>query len=165
MTRRGSLVYYLAAGVCGSFFLAIAYYPYFVIAHGAPRQQMGRDFLFTFFFTVMLGLPALLLAAFLLRLTARRFRWTQAWQWVLAGVAAFGLVVAALGGLGFFIERGRNAMTLRTGVMFLLIGPRFLLQQPLWLPVPAAVATAYVLLLIHRAFEPGAQARAEPPSV
>jgi hypothetical protein len=163
MTRRGSLVYYLTAEVCGSLFLAITYYPYFVIAHGAPRQQMGRDILFTFFFTAMLGAADLLITAFVLRMVARRAGWTAAWQWLVAGGMVLAVVTAALGGLGFLVEQGRSMMWLRTTVLFLLIGPRFVLQQPLWLPLPAGVATAYALYLVHRAFEPRADAPAAPP--
>jgi hypothetical protein len=36
--------------------------------------------------------------------------------------------------------------------MFLLVGPMYAVQQPLWIPLPAAVATACVLFTVHRAF-------------
>jgi hypothetical protein len=37
--------------------------------------------------------------------------------------------------------------------MFVLVGPMYAVQQPLWIPLPAAVATAWVLFTVHRAFE------------
>ena len=41
----------------------------------------------------------------------------------------------------------------KVAVMFLLVGPKFVVQQSLWIPIPAAVATAWVLYSVHRAFE------------
>jgi hypothetical protein len=161
MNFRGSLAYYPAAVVCGSFFLAVSYYPYFVVAHNAPRHEMARDFLFTFFFTAILALFDLVVTAFLLRLLARRMGWARAWQWLVAGMVTFLLVTTVLGGLGVLVERGRSILWLRTPLMFLLMGPRFGLKQPLWLALPPMAATSYVLFLIHRAFEP----RLETPPV
>ena len=45
----------------------------------------------------------------------------------------------------------------KLAAMFLLVGPMYAVQQPLWIPLPAAVATAWVLFTVHRAFDPQAE--------
>lgn len=153
MTRRGTLVYYLAAVVCGSFFLAGSYYLYF-LAHGASHGHWARDFSFVFFLTIILSSGALLVASLLLRWLAQRLRWTRAWEWVVAGVALFLLTGWAFGRFGMFIDRGHDSSPWRTGVLFLLAGPMFVLKRPIWLLIPAGAATALVLYKVHSRFDP-----------
>lgn len=156
MTRRGSLAYYLAAVVCGSFFLAVSYHGSF-LASGAAREHWARDFLFVYFFTVSLGFIPQLLAAFSLRRLASRLGWTRAWQWVAAGSVLFLVVLWGLGKLGLAVEDAYFAQgfqKLKAALMFLLVGPMMATTKPMWLPVPAAAATSWVLYLVHRAFAP-----------
>ncbi len=153
MTRRGSLAYYFAAVTLGSFFLAVTYYAYFLL-HGSPRDNIGRDFLVTFFFTVMLTLLPMLLCAFLLRRAAVAVRWQSPWPWMLTGAALFFVVVQALGWLGNIVNTNRMVVPWwRMALMFILVGPMLAVKQPFWLPLPAGALTAWLLSRIHRAFE------------
>ncbi len=154
MTRRGSLAYYFCAVVCGAFFLAVCYYGH-ALAIGAPREHWARDFLVTYFFAILLAFAPLLLGAFLIRRLTTGLRWTHWWQWVLTGAAAFLALTWIVGKLSATLQTSRAVVSWwRMALLFLSIGLRYALEQPLWLPVPAAIATATVLYLINRAFEP-----------
>ncbi|HEV8383313.1 MAG TPA: hypothetical protein VGQ11_00470 [Candidatus Acidoferrales bacterium] len=152
MTRRGSLAYYFAAVTLGSFFLAVTYYIHFLL-HGAPWDHIGRDFLVTFFFTVMLTLLPMLLCAFLLRRAAVALHWHSTWPWILAGAALFLATVQSLGWLGNIVNTNRMVVPWwRMALMFILVGPMLAVKQPWWLPLPAGALTAWLLARIHRAF-------------
>jgi hypothetical protein len=152
MTRRGSLAYYFAAVTLGSFFLAVTYYLHFLL-HGAPRENIGRDFLVTFFFTVMLTLLPMLLCAFLLRRAAVAFRWSALWPWILAGALLFLALVQAFGWLGNAVQTNKLVVEWwRMALTFVLVGPMLAIKQPWWLPLPAGALTAWLLFRIHRAF-------------
>ncbi len=85
LTRRGSLAYYLAAWVCGGFFVALAL---FAAAQRAPDSGLTPDtrgFLAICFFTLIYGwLPAVVFA-FLLRRIARALEWERPWPWAISG--------------------------------------------------------------------------------
>ena len=150
MTRRGSIAYYLAAAVCGSFFLAASYYGYFLWA-GSSSQHWGRDFFFLYFFGLLFGVVPLILSAWALRRVAAWLGWRQGGQWLLAGTGIFVTVIWGLGRLGIALTDAvfPGVMTL----MPLLGGPMFAALYPPWIPLPAAIATAWVLHSVHRAFE------------
>jgi len=155
MTRRGSIAYYLAAVVCGSFFLAVSYYGS-LLWTGASRQNWGRDFLFIYVITIPLALLPQLLSAWLLRRLAWRVA-PRSWPvWLAAGTIIWLAVLWSVGQVGAAVEQIRPSpawVNLKVVVMFLLVGPMYASQQPLWIPVPAAAATAWVVFLVHRAFE------------
>ena len=153
MTRRGSLIYYFGAVTLGSFFLAATYFIYSML-QGGSRENIGRDFLFSYFFTMMLTLLPLLFCAFLLRRAAMAFRWGSPWPWMLAGAALFLAMVQALGWMGHAIQSDKMVVEWwRATLMVLLIGPTLAVKQPWWLPLPAGALTAWLLHRIHRAFE------------
>jgi hypothetical protein len=153
MTRRGSLAYYFAAVTLGSFFLAVTYYAYFLL-HGAPRDNIGRDFFAAFFFTILLTLLPTLLCAFLLRRAAVAFRWQSPWPWMLAGAALYLTFVQGMGWLGNAVDSNKMIVEWwRMALMFALVGPRLAIKSPWWLPLPAGALTAWLLYRIHRAFE------------
>ena len=153
MTRRGSLIYYFGAVALGSFFLAVTYYIYF-LSHGAPRENIGRDFLVTYFFTVMLTILPILLCAFLLRRAAVAFHWSAPWPWMLAGAALFLVVVQAFGWLGNAVQTNRLVVAWwRMALMAVLVGPMLAFRQPFWLPLPAGALTAWLLFRIQRTFD------------
>ncbi len=161
MNHRGSLAYYPAAVVCGSFFLAASYYPYLVLL--GARSGLGegsRGFLAASFFAVLLSTFPLLVWATLLRWLARRQKWTGATEWMAAGVCLFALVVGALEILARLLAPFSWPVWVDQVFPFFFAGPRFMLRFPLWLPLPAVIVTAYVLLRVHRAFEP----KPEPPA-
>jgi hypothetical protein len=153
MTRRGSLAYYFAAITLGSFFLAVTYYVHFLL-HGAPQENVGRDFLVAFFFTVMLALLPMLLSAFLLRRTAVAFRWSAPWPWMLAGAALFLALVQGLGWLGNAVQTDKMVVEWwRMALTFVLMGPMLAVKKPFWLPLLAGAFTAWLLFRIHSAFD------------
>lgn len=153
MTRRGSIAYYSAVVVCGSFFLAATYYPYF-LTQGAPTAHWARDFIVTYFFTVLVTFSPLVLVAFLLRRLARRFRWNSRWLWILTGTALFAAIVWLLGQVGEALQSTRGAVSWwRMALMFFLVGPMLALKNPFWLVIPPGALTSLVLYLIDRAFE------------
>ncbi len=154
MTRRGSIAYYLAAVVCGSFFLAATYYAYF-LAKGAGSQRWGRDFLFVYFFTIAFGFLPQLLGAWVLRRLALRLAWKGVLPWLLAGTAIWVALVWCVVQLGTAVEAWRPSpawMQVRATLLVSLIGAMYAGLQPLWIPIPAAAATGWVLYSVHRAF-------------
>lgn len=155
MTRRGSIAYYSAGIVCGSFFLAASYYGYFLWM-GASSQHWGRDFLYIYMLTIPLGLLPQLLAAWTLRRLARRFAWRSFAVWLVAGSVIWLGLLWVFGQLGTAVQATRGVPGWyypKLAAMFLLVGPMYAVQQPLWIPLPAAVATVWVLYTVHRAFE------------
>lgn len=155
MTRSGSIAYYLAAVVCGSFFLAASYYGFFLWT-GASSRNWGRDFLFIYVITIPLALLPQLLSAWLLRRLALRVAPRSLPVWLAAGTVIWLAVLWSVGQLGAAVQAIRAPAALpdaKVAVMFLLVGPMYASQQPLWIPMPAAAATAGVLFLVHRAFE------------
>jgi hypothetical protein len=148
MTRRGSLAYYLAAWICGCFFMSalvwikdLATVP---LQLATPKGAFGL--LFFCFYGFIVGAFASLVSAFLLRRIAVAARWTQAWRWTLAGAV---LAPVIIGLLGKWWQRSAD-----TAPWLLLIayGPAVVLYAGLWLAIPAGAATALVLYRIHRAF-------------
>jgi hypothetical protein len=155
MTRRGSIAYYSAGVVCGSFFLAASYYGYFQWA-GASSQSWVRDFLYIYMLTIPLGLLPQLLAAWAVRQLARHLEWRTFAIWLVAGSVIWLALLWVFGQLGVAVQATRATpgwYYTKLAAMFLLVGPMFAVQQPLWIPLPAAVATAWVLFTVHRAFE------------
>jgi hypothetical protein len=157
MTRRGSIVYYLGAVVCGCFFLAVSFYVFAVLKEGTSLEDWAKTAIIVYFFTIVFGLFPVLLGAFVLRRTMRALGWADVWRWVASGVGVFLGVLWALGVVGLWVERAYFApqyQQVKAVLMFLLVGPMMLTTKPFWLPIPAAATTAWVLFLIHRAFEP-----------
>ncbi len=155
MTRRGSIAYYLAAVVCGSFFLSASYYGFFLWM-GASSQHWGRDFLYVYMLTIPLGLLPQLLAAWAVRRLACLFAWRDLAMWLAAGSVIWLGLLWTIGQLGIAVQATPSSPEwgyAKLGAMFLLVGPMYAVEQPLWIPLPAAVATAWVLFTVHRAFE------------
>ena len=159
MTRRGTFAYYLAAIVCGAFFIAAAYFAHSVWMFGAS-ERWARDFLFAYFLAVIGGFLPTLLFAFLLRRAMRALQWQAAWRWLVAGAVLGTALLWGLTRLGFFIEAVHFSAAMqivKSVLMFSLVGPIMLSATPFWLPPLAFAATAGVLHCIHRAFEPTAE--------
>ncbi len=156
MTRRGSLAYYSVAVVCGSFFVALAYY-----LHSAAEWGIGDrwayDLIFAYFLTIVAGIVPLLLYAATLRHLVRSLRWQAAWQWTLLGTVVGVTLLWILARLGYIAESAYFSPQ-RQGLKFLLVypfvGPMMFTAKPFWLPIPVFAAASYVLYRVHRAFEP-----------
>ncbi len=133
MTRRGSLVYYLAAWVCGCFFASVALW--ILLPFGGVR-----GFLSVYFFSLFWGFLPALLFALVLRLFMDLWKWKHSLAWLLPGGALAPLML-------LIYEVAERALGWADR------------RDPIWVPVywssvPVGAATAFVLSLIHRAFEP-----------
>ncbi len=156
MTRRGSLAYYLAAWVCGSFFFAAARF----IA--APKNldylltPDTRGFLAAVFFILAYGWLFTLGLALLLRWLAKQLQWGTALPWSVCGGALAFLFTLIF---TFFPEN----LTARSGWLRFLtklfrlnsangVPPDCQTALTVLATILAGTATAYVLFRIDRAF-------------
>jgi hypothetical protein len=155
MTRRGSLVYYLASWIIGGFFLTVAMY---LQERAAPEGMgigpsgAGAAILTTYFLVLVFCAFLSVVFAFLLRLGMRWLRAESLWQWVLAGVT---LAVPLTWGVRW-ASRATDAAGVegaaRQVAVFLFLGVRGIAEHHPLLGMPAAGLNAAVLFLIHRAF-------------
>ena len=145
MTRRGTLAYYLAAWVIGSFIIALM----FVFAAGPIAASA---LLIDYFFTLIAGLIGLLVFASLLRLAAGLLKTHNLWIWALLGAAIF-VVLIFLGAL--VSEKQLSAWQSGTlGTVFTMIfqGAEAVRRSGLWQAPIDGAATAAILCLVDRAF-------------
>lgn len=155
MTRRGSIAYYMSAVVFGSMFVSTTFWLYHDLFPDASPEPLASSFLWSYFRAVVVSLFPLLLNAFLLRRLAVYCRWTNVWGWVVAGAVTFVVVQWTLAAPLMMLAPGTEISGWRAVLLDLLSGgPALLLEKPFWLwPIPG-FATAYVLFLVNRAFDP-----------
>jgi hypothetical protein len=160
MTRRGSLVYYLASWICGGLFLTIAM---FLQQRASPTEMgmgpsaAGAAIITTYFLVLIFGAFLSLVFAFLLRRLMVLFHAGSLWQWVLAGTI---LALPIAGGV-----RWASSVTDTIGLegvgnqiaILLFLGLRGIAEHHVLLTLPVAALTSTVLFLIHRAFEQKAE--------
>jgi hypothetical protein len=151
MTRRGSLAYYACGLVVGSCATALTYFP--ALVSGKPHMQTFRNFLFVYFFTLLMSVLPLLLTAWLLRLLVGRLPGRGVWPWLAAGTVLGYGVVLALGAVAQLLEATSGVSTGKTLAFFLFMGPWLALQKPLWLLLPPALVLSYFLYRVQRAFD------------
>ncbi len=148
MTRSGSLAYYLAAVVCGSFFFTLAHF--LVGTDKGSDPDWARAFLFAFFLDTIFGGIGQIIAAFVLRRLAAPLRWTKAWHWAIGGAGVFLLVLIVLGMLGTAFDR------VAAGSRIASLGPfvfgQARMRSGIWQTLSAGALTALVLFSVHRAF-------------
>lgn len=151
MTRRGSLAYYLAAWVCGCFFMGATIW---LANELHPAQSFAVSFfLYIYFLSLMFGAATALLFAFFLRRVANAVRWRSTWHWLLGGAILAPALTALLGWISSFPALQGSGW--RLWISGPLTGPYFIGFQHRWLPLfaaPAGAATAWVLSRVHRAF-------------
>jgi hypothetical protein len=160
MTRRGSLVYYLASWIIGGFFLTVAMY---LQERAAPEGMgpggigigpsgAGAVILTTYFLVLVFCAFLSVVFAFFLRLFTGWMRAKSLWQWILAGIV---LSLPMTWGVRW-ASRATDAAGLdgaaRQIAVFLFLGVRGIAEQHPLLGLPAAGLNAAVLFLIHRAF-------------
>jgi hypothetical protein len=152
MTRRGSLAYYLAAWICGCFFMSAAVW--LKDLGNQPVQLVTptgvAGLLFFSFYGLILGAIAAMTGAFLLRRLMALAHWEQGWQWALAGAILAPLLIGALG--AWWRHATWPAQPGPRWLSLLAYGPSIVLEAGLWLAIPPGAATAFVLYRIHRAF-------------
>jgi hypothetical protein len=160
MTRRGSLVYYLASWICGGLFLTIAM---FLQERASPTEMgmgpsaAGAAIITTYFLVLIFGAFLSLVFAFLLRRLMVLFHAGSLWQWVLAGTI---LALPIAEGVRW-ASRVTDAIGLE-GIgnqiaILLFLGLRGIAEHHVLLALPVAALTSAVLFLIHRAFEQKAE--------
>jgi hypothetical protein len=155
MTRRGSLVYYLASWICGGLFLTVAMY---LQERASPEgiglgpSGAGAAILTTYFLVLIFCAFLSVVFAFLLRLSMDWLRAKSLWQWALAGVI---LSLPMTWGVRW-ASRATDAAGLqgagRQIAVLLFLGVRGIAERHALLGLPVAALTAALLFLIHRAF-------------
>ena len=155
MTRRGSLVYYLASWIIGGFFLTAAMY---VQERASPEGMgigpsgAGAVILSTYFLVLIYCAFLSVVFAFILRLAMGWLRAERLWQWIVAGVIlALPMTWAVRWAAGVTDAAGVGGAARQVAV-FLFLGVRGIAEDHPFLGLPAAALTAAVLFLIHRAF-------------
>jgi hypothetical protein len=148
MTRSGSLAYYLAAVVCGSFFFTLAHF--LIGTDRGSDPDWARAFLFSFFLgTIFMCIPQIF-AGFVLRRLAGPLHWTKAWHWAIGGAGIFLLVLIVLGYLGGAFDR------VAAGTRIASLGPfvfgQASMRSGIWQTLSAGALTALVLFSVQRAF-------------
>lgn len=157
MTRRGSIVYYMAAWACGCLFMSLAVWlsGKWEPTHWTPGFKGASGFLAFYFLSLILGAFTALLFAFLLRRSVAVLGWRQPWQWIAVGAVLAPLTIWVSGlaevSRTSQVELGRWVVTL---LLLFFAAPALVREKGLWLAVPVGAATALVLYHIHRAFEP-----------
>jgi len=160
MTRRGSLVYYLASWICGGLFLTVAMY---LQERAAPEGMgigpsgAGAAIITTYFLVLVFCAFLSVVFAFLLRLSMHWLHAERLWQWVLAG----GILSLPMSWGVLWASRATDAVGLqgagRQIAVFLFLGARGIAERHALLGLPVAALTAAVLFLIHRAFSQNAE--------
>jgi hypothetical protein len=154
MTRRGSLIYYLAAWALGCFFMVLAVWCQNLIVTSSQdlMREATEGFLALIFYGYLFGAPTALLFGLLLRRIMLALKCKTPMHWAVAGVILAPLVVLALG-----IGSRRAALVLPpnyASLLFPLVGAETVLRAGWWLTIPAGLATGYYLGRIQRAFAP-----------
>jgi hypothetical protein len=155
MTRRGSLVYYLASWICGGLFLTVAMYLQERASPGGMGigpSGAGAAIITTYFLVLVFCAFLSVVFAFFLRLSMRWLHAESLWQWVLTGVI---LSLPMTWGVRW-ASRVTDAAGLqgagRQVAVLLFLGVRGIAEHHPLLGLPAAGLNAAVLFLIHRAF-------------
>ena len=154
MTRRGSLIYYLAAWALGCFFMVLMVWcQNLILVSSQDRlREATEGFLTLIVYGYLFGAPTALLYGFLLRRIMHALKCKTPAHWAGAGAVLAPLLVVAV------------AVTSRYGARFLppdyaailfpFAGAETALRAGWWLTIPAGAATAYYLGRIERAFAP-----------
>jgi hypothetical protein len=159
MTRNGSLAYYLAAWVCGCFFLTLGVWVAEIWRGGvsglvSPGWIHGASgLLFAYFYGLILGLLPVLVAAFVLRLVMNAARWKGAWEWMAAGGVVFSVLIYALACVGREWGPTAGGRAVEGALPFLIFrGAILLMAAGWWLALPAGAVTGLVLQRVDKAF-------------
>jgi hypothetical protein len=155
MTRRGSLAYYLAAWICGCFFMSVA------ICVKDRNALVGANFstavrlMYFYFFSLMLGFVPALIFGFLLRRAAGVLGRKLPAIWIVGGAVIAPGIVAVIGGWARNATAFSHWGTLSAGLVFAFTGGlSFTYGEGWWLAIPVGAATAYVVYRIDSAFAP-----------
>jgi hypothetical protein len=152
MTRRGSLIYYLTAWICGCFFMSLAIWAKNLFSARVTLSRSPDAFgvLFFYFYGLVFGALAVVIGAFLLRRIMALLKCKTPLHWAVVAAILAPLLVAALGKWGARTQAGQQV---EPGLLsFLLYGPTMVFLAGWWLAIPAGAATGYLLCRVQRAF-------------
>ena len=155
MTSRGSLAYYLAAWVCGCFFMASALWIDIHWPSSRSSESAFHDvgFLGVCFFGLILGAIPSLLFGWVLRRALGLLRAENIWIWIAAGATLALSLIWMLGSAGRLARDPRFLPYSALPIWpFLLVGPLTILEGSIWVSLPVGAATASVLFAVDRAF-------------
>ena len=162
MTRRGSLVYYLASWICGGLFLTVVMY----LQERASPEGMGIgptgagvEIIMTYFLVLVFCAFLSFVFAFLLRLSMVWLRSEKLWQWVLAGAILSLPMAWGVRWASHATDAAGLEGAARQIAVLLFLGVRGIAEHHPLLGLPAAALNAAVLFLIHRAFAEKAESR------
>jgi hypothetical protein len=155
MTRHGTLAYYLAAWVCGCFFMSSAIFLRFTLDphRGVPLSlhgAIGNFWLFTFV-GLIFGIGISLAGSFLIRRLMSAFRLRSTFAWVISGAILAPAVVTAFGSLGRALQSSASKPAAAYQFVFGQAGS-VILDSGWWLTVPVGALAALVLFRVDRAF-------------
>jgi hypothetical protein len=152
MTRRGSLIYYLTAWICGCFFMSLAIWIRDMWGAAIVGAQLRQAFglLFFYFYGLIFGAFAAVLGAFFLRRVGAGLKCKTPLHWAILGAIISPALIGLLGTWGRHLSTG-DPPGLRLDAFF-LFGPKTALEAGWWLAIPAGAATAYLLCRVQRAF-------------
>jgi hypothetical protein len=150
MTKRGSLAYYLAAVVCGSFFFTLA--QFLIGRDSTGTSNWARDFLFAFFIETIFACVPQLIAAFVLRRLASPLRWTQAWHWAIGGAGVYLMVFMVLGIVGAVFDRVAGGWSFARFGLYLFGQATRSIRGGIWQVLVAGALTSLVLYSVNNAF-------------
>ena len=155
MTRRGSIVYYLASWICGGLFLTVAMY----LRERSSPQGMGMGptgagaaILTTYFLILIFCAFLSVVFAFLLRVSMGWLHAENIWVWILAGVVLSVPLTWGVRWASLATDAAGVQGAPRQVAVFLFLGVRGIAEHHPFLGLPAAGLNAAVLFLIHRAF-------------
>jgi hypothetical protein len=154
MTRRGTLIYYLASWILGTFFMSLSIWA--IDAAGASGQfvriRSAFGLILFYFYGLILGFLPSLVDGFLLRRVMTALRCKTAWHWAGVGAVLTAALVEILGRAARWVAPDQAA---RVGwPALLLLGPRTVLEAGWWLAIPAGAVTGYLLCRIQGNFSP-----------
>ena len=155
MTSRGSLAYYLAAWVCGCFFIALAFWFELQFSRSASLQGTFQSvsFLGLCFFGLIVGAVPSLLFGWILRRSMKFFHQGTIWLWIAAGAGLAFLLVWSLGSFGQLLRDPRYLPYSALPIWpFLVVGPLAMMEGSLWITLPVGAVTAAILFAVDRTF-------------
>jgi hypothetical protein len=163
MTRRGSLVYYLAGWVCGSFFLALAVWLHAYALHTQQKfsSNGAAGLLTVYFFTLAFGWFQSIFAAFFLRRIAIFAKFNAPWQWALTGAALWPLLILLLDKIGNSAHWSPDNS--QSGWTMFVSGAMIVSREAIWIAAPAGALAALVLFTVNRSFAAAPETEEENP--
>jgi hypothetical protein len=155
MTRHGTLAYYLAAWVCGCFFMSTAIFLRFTLDphRDVPLSMHGavsNFWLFTFVGWIF-GLGISLFGGFAMRRLMHAFHLESTGAWIVSGAILAPVIVLAFGYVGRVLQNSTAKPAQAYQYAFGQAGC-VILDSGWWLAIPVGALAAFILFRVNRAF-------------